>query len=418
MELQSWHIPITEERSFKEIKECLLSKGLISMVDEAGRVFQKFTEPLGISISFPLVASPFSDLLSRPDNDALCYFELIEDAKEAQWLNLIIASKNESAGSQLLADCQSVLGQEKVIKGTIQEEQIAESFREHLKEGTHGRLLSDPDFTSSLDILYDPVIRKQLRQFDIFGDSAISGALIEDLIPEVGGLKKSEVRRLINDEKLFSKQFSIGCNNCGASTLVFSTKEGAQAAFTNSTSRKCFRCNKDLQIVETFTLGDAILKGLTQGFWLEYLVHRIVQPKSMLSVAGIVMENFELDVVSLTCEKVILYECKDSSFGERDFWMSVPKAQRLDADILWIVTTEPVHENVKKAIEWQKEQARFEIFIIENLADQQSIESAISERLDQVRNDFLANVFIREPDLYRYPLSLRRRLLRRRPTRF
>lgn len=419
MKIQTWHIPTVERVSFEEIKKRLLGKGFVSVVDEAGKTFRKYTEPLKVTIHFPFVAIPSSDLLSRPDSNSLCYIEFVEDAEERQWLNLIMISEDELAGSQLLADCESAFGEQKVIKGTFQEAQIAERFKKELKQGPHGTFLSDPEFTSSLEILYAPAIREQFHSFvDTFGNSAISGTLIEEILPRARGFKKSEVRRLINDENLFSQRFSIGCNKCGASYLTFPTREEAQESLKHSISRKCFRCDADaLNAIETFALREVLLKGLTQGLWLEHLAHQVVHPASVFSVAGIMLENFEIDVISVTSENVILFECKDTSFGERDFWMSVPKAQTAGADILWIVTTEPLHENVKRTIEGQRRQVGFEIFITENLADQQSITGNISQKLEQVQNAFLRNLFTRQAELYRFRPSLRRRLLRRPPTR-
>jgi len=415
MKIQTWHIPIPEKVSFEEIKKQLLGKGFISVVDEAGKIFRKYTEPFKITIPFPFVTIPSSDLLSSQDGNALCYTELVKESEETQRLDLIVISEDELVASQLLTDCESAFGEQKLIKGTSQEAQIAKRLKKELKQSTHGRMLSDPEFISSLEVLCDSSIREQFHSFvETFGDSAISGAIIEEIFPKVKRLKKSEVRRLINDERLFSKQFSIGCNRCGTSHLTFPTNEEAQESLNHSISRKCFRCGENaLDVIETFKLREAFLKGLTQGLWLEYLVHQVVQPLSIFSIAGVVLENFEMDVVSLTAENVILFECKDTSFGERDFWMSVPKAQALNANTLWIVTTEPLHENVKRIIEGQKRQVRFEIFITEGLVDQHSITSNISQKLEQVQNSLLRHLFTRESELYRLLPTLRRSFLTR-----
>lgn len=427
MKIQTWHIPITEKAPFGEIKKRLLSKGLVSVVDEARKTFDKYTEPLGVTIPFPFVDISSSDLLSRQNISVLCYIELVEEQprpKEVeyppvQYLNLVIIGEDELAGSQLLGDCRSILGEQEAIKGTSREAEIAKDLEERVTESTHGKLLSNSELASPLEILYDPGIRKQLRSFvDTFGDSTVSGAFIEEILPKRSELKKSEIRRLVNNDSWFSKQFSLGCSRCGASTLAFLTREEAQESLSHSTSRKCFMCEENtLGIVETFALREALLKGL-QGLWLEHLVHQLVQPTSVFSVAGVMLENFEIDVISVTSENVILFECKDTSFGERDFWMSVPKAQSAGAGILWIVTTEPLHENVKKAIDGQKRQERFQIFITENFADQQSIASDVFQRLEQVQGAFLKNLFTHEAELYRRLLpSLLRRPLRRPPMR-
>lgn len=420
MKIQTWHIPITENVAFKELKERLFNKGLISTVDEAEKTFHKYTEPLKVAIRLPSIIDPSADLLSRPDSSALCYVELMgEPPEETRILDLIIISEDELTGSQLLADCRSILGEQEAIRGTTREAKIAKSLEERIKEGPHGKLLTTPEFTSSLEILYDPAVRKRLRSFvDIFADSTVSVAVIEEILPSQCGLKKSEVRRLINDERLFSKRFSVGCNRCGASYLTFPTREEAQESLKHAVSRKCFRCDAEaLDVIETFALREVLLIGLTQGLWLEHLVHQLVQPASVFSVAGIMLENFEIDVISVISGNVILFECKDTSFGERDFWMSVPKARAAGADTLWIVTTEPLHENVKRAIDGQKRQERFEIFISEKLADQQSIAGEISHKLGQVQSGFLTDLFTHEGELYRLPPSLRRRFLRRPPMR-
>lgn len=416
MKVQTWHIPIPEKVPFEEIKKQLLGKGSISVVDEAGKTFRKYTEPLKITMPFPFVTIPSSDLLSSQDGNALCYIELVEESPETQRLNLIVISKDELTESQLLTDCQSVLGKQEATRGTTREAKIVKSLEGRLKEGPHRKLLNSPEFTAPLETLYDSVVRNQLRSFlDIFSDSIVSKALIEDILPKKSALKKAEIHRLLNNGSWFSKQFSIGCSKCGASTLVFSTKEEAQESLSHSTSHKCFMCEENtLEAVEVFGLKEAILKGLAQGLWLEYLVHQVVEPLSIFSTAGVELENFEIDVISVTCESVILFECKDTSFGERDFWMSVPKAQAVDANILWIVTTEPLHENVKRTIDGQKKQVGFTIYVTESFADQQSITGDISHKLEQVQNYFLRNLFAREHEFYRLP-TWRRTSLRRPP---
>ena len=414
MKVQTWHIPISQKVSFEEIKKQLLGKGSVSVVDEAGKVFHKYTEPLKITIPFPTITIASSDLLSSQNGNALCYVELVEESPQTQQLNLVMVSKDQLTESQLLADCQSVFSKQEAVRGTTREGKIVKSLEGRVKEGPHKKLLSIPEFASSLETLCDPVIRKPLRAFmDIFGDSTVSRAYIDDILPKRGELKKSETHRLLNNEDLFSKQFSIGCSKCGVSTLVFPTKAEAQESLSHSASHKCFMCGENtLEAVEAFGLKEAVLKGLGQGLWLEYLVHQVVQPDSIFSVPGVASENFEIDVVSVICESVILFECKDTSFGERDFWMSVPKAQTVDADILWIVTTEPLHENVRRTIERQKRQVRFEIFITENFTDQQGITNDLSQKLEQVQDSFLRRLFTRERELYAWQRNLLRRPLR------
>jgi hypothetical protein len=313
-----------------------------------------------------------------------------------------------------LADCESALGAQKATRGTFQEAQLAEKLKKRLKQSTHGELLSNPEFAPSFEVLYDPAVRQQIHPFiETFGNSAVSGAFIEEAIPRRSGLKKADIRGLINNEVWFSKQFSIGCSKCGVYTLTFLTKEEAQESLSRSTSRRCFMCEENtLGIVEVFALKEALSKGL-QGLWLEHLVNQIMQPVSLLSMAGKQIEGFEVDVVSLTCEQVILFECKDTSFGERDFWISVPKAQALNADILWVVTTQPLHDNVRNAIDRQKNQTRFNIFVTEKLTDQQGIASDISQKLEQAQNSFFANLLTSESRFYSYVPSLRRRYLAR-----
>ena len=96
--------------------------------------------------------------------------------------------------------------------------------------------------------------------------------------------------------------------------------------------------------------------------------------------------------------KVILLECKDTSFGQNDFINLNAKAQETKADVVGIITTQPLHENVKRLLERTNKQSRLNIFYSENTDNREKIEAAVKNQMDSVRDTYIQKLF--NPTLY------------------
>jgi hypothetical protein len=62
------------------------------------------------------------------------------------------------------------------------------------------------------------------------------------------------------------------------------------------------------------------------------------------------VESDEIDVVAVFAEQVVLVECKDTSFGQNDLYVTSVKAQNVGADVVIILSTRDIHQNVRNAI--------------------------------------------------------------------
>jgi len=114
------------------------------------------------------------------------------------------------------------------------------------------------------------------------------------------------------------------------------------------------------------TKGETDKSPIRQGLWLEKLVEEIAKENSLATVAGRMLETNELDVVSVAHDSLIIFECKDTNFGQNDFYVLTMKAQLVGAHVMVIVTTRDVSENVKRALERVSQQEfRQRMFLIE-----------------------------------------------------
>lgn len=97
-------------------------------------------------------------------------------------------------------------------------------------------------------------------------------------------------------------------------------------------------------------LDDRRQRALKQGLWLEHLVADICLQFTPDVWAGQMADLFELDVVAMIDGQTLLFECKDSSFGQNDFLVALKKAHDVEASTLLLLSTRPFHPNVIRAI--------------------------------------------------------------------
>jgi hypothetical protein len=92
-------------------------------------------------------------------------------------------------------------------------------------------------------------------------------------------------------------------------------------------------------------------RAVEQGLWLEWLTYETLNAYSGLVWHGVMSAGQELDALAVFNENILLAECKDTSFGHNDFVVALHKANLNSADLLLVVTTQPLHANVLSAIE-------------------------------------------------------------------
>ena len=95
------------------------------------------------------------------------------------------------------------------------------------------------------------------------------------------------------------------------------------------------------------------------------MIEEILNTEMRKVWVGVMHDNDELDVVGVGLNKSILVECKDGAFGQNDLYSLMIQAGDIGSDVVLIVTTQPVHSNVKTTLDKYKERGRRVMKIIE-----------------------------------------------------
>jgi len=379
------HFYSSEPLSLQDIKEKLCAAGLVSVRDEMGAVFSNRVRFLGIEIPPPIDIPQFSEIFARADAQGLCHIKV---SRAESYVELHILASDEQTGSELNNICKSLVETGSTELGTVLDAQLVQSLRNRLKDGPNGKMLKDDEITVVLTNLYNPETRNFINSvIQQFGQEAIPQAVITGML---GKKASSFIKKLVSQEQLFDKRYVLNCDSCGTSVLEFPDREAAAHSLEGTVNRKCRICDEGkIQVVEAFAVKEAVYKGLKQGLWLEKLTYEAIKPLSIFADAGQIIDTFELDVIAVSYGSVILVECKDTSFGQNDFLQLDAKAEEIGADIIGIVTTQPLHENVSSLIQRRKKEAQRTIFTIESTDDPIKISSSIKAEIAKIRGDYL-----------------------------
>lgn len=372
---------------------------LKSLKDEASKQLSPFEISLG-----SLLDIGEQEILICPDRRALVTAELVS-GDEHRYLQTVIIFEEDSAKDALLKALSEVTQlKAEATKGTVRDEIQVRKLEGVMEElSANGQKLAAPTFQSVLQKLFDLKIREIVR--DVYG--AYKEALVAAPL-----LKKSEVLRrytevtnkVLSDADLFIRKYKISCKKCEErySTfplipLVYDSKEAAQVALDSSENQKCGICSEPLGVEESFSLRDIAWQSVQQGLWLEYLTYSVAEKKAVAAFAGRMVGLHELDVVAVLGEEIILFECKDTSLGHNDLFITAGKAQAIGASKVCMITTRDIHDNVKKTVEelsrpWERE------FTLEQAEEETEIRSKITNFLENIEKNYIQHIFAqREP---------------------
>lgn len=130
------------------------------------------------------------------------------------------------------------------------------------------------------------------------------------------------------------------------------SRETIQAA-----CRECYDDSVRSAIRSNKLAGGEVTTALRQGLWLEHLVADVCLQFTEDVWAGQMADLFEVDVIANVDGQILLFECKDSSLGQNDFFIALKKAHAINADLLVLIATKPFHSNVVRAIEGELDRA-------------------------------------------------------------
>lgn len=291
------------------------------------------------------------------NKDVFIFFKYVENGFE-----LNITTDNEQKAEEI---CNLASKVKKVIscqKGYFVDNELIADIKKKLKKlSPNGKIINDKKFNSPyLKIISSDPLRLLVKKIaNTYNDLPVPLEQIKNL-----NVNLSELDKLISDQGLTIKNYKIICDGCKQpSEFLFKKREDAIDSFKKA-KFSCPKCSQDKTcILEYYCLTTEAIK-IIKGTWLEKLCAEHVNKFTNNYWAGYISDQNELDGVTVFSKKIILIECKDTSFGQTDLYITLAKADDLNAKQILIVTTNNVHDNVKKLIEKYEKEGKRKIKII------------------------------------------------------
>ena len=180
-------------------------------------------------------------------------------------------------------------------------------------------------------------------------------------------------------------------------------KAAAKALYDDGLREKVKKCLNSNTSLKELQISNHHLKVVKQGLWLELLAKEIMDRHCSKAWAGQFFNSNEIDVIGTISDYTVLIECKDRSFGLKDLFFTIEKANDVWADIVILITTQPLHANVKLKIPSAKSQLFDEGDLIV-ISEKQSgkIQSQLSKILTRLSADYYER-WMNWPMPERYP---------------
>lgn len=414
--VKCFNVPGADPAVVGRLRQAFIDEGFSSVGDELSAVLEKHFAKYGLPVDVAGYDSERSDTLADPEGRVVCQVSLEAGAHmhpSAQTLVVSAVCDPEGGEERVMAIVSRCIDQSLPKPGlpyeTSQVERITNSLR---NLSPNGKLLADPAMGPVLSQMYDIHGRRLLKRIvSAFGtEPATRDQLLRAVtVPGGGRPPKKALAALLDADGLFRESYLIGCPDCGERALAFARRDQAERTLKQAADRTCSFCRAGrLAVVDAYAASEHAAKALQQGLWLESLVHETLQRESLVALAGRMLEAFELDVACVAYGNVVLVECKDAPFGQTDYVNLVVKAQELRADLVGIVTTNPLHENVKRLVAGQTERGEREWLVVDNVEDAAQIAATVAGWIQRLRDGYLRRLFSSEALLGPDELAYRR----------
>jgi hypothetical protein len=384
------------------VRRAFIDGGFSSVGEELLTVLNRHFGKYELRVEVPGYDPQLSDTLADPEDCVLCQVSveaaLSRGDPVGQALVVSIVSDGEESEERAMALFSQCVGQQAVRPGLPEETRQVERITSSLQAlSPNGKLLADPAMGPVLRRLHDVQARRLLgRIATTFGtEPATREALLRAVRVAGGGRPpKKALEELLEVDGLFRQSYLIGCSHCGERALTFATRQQAERALKEAVDPRCSFCREGkLAVLDAYGASEHAAKGLQQGLWLESLVQETLQRESLVALAGRMLEAFELDVACVVYGHVLLVECKDAPFGQNDYMNLLVKAQELGADIVGVVTTNPLHENVKRLVEGQTQRRERDWLVAEDMEDAAQIARTLAAWVQRLRESYLHRLF-------------------------
>jgi hypothetical protein len=255
----------------------------------------------------------------------------------------------------------------------------------------NGKLLSDPEIREAATELCEDELRENVRQLV----TAFPGRFVSiDTMQRLEPFEKNPaaLSMILKKPKIVSRLYSITCEACGSRHIDYAEKVKAERAVSESEGQ-CGLCGEQgLTVTETFSVTEPWVKALRQGLWLELLISDLASSRTDSVWTGQMVGRNEIDVLAVFASHTILFECKDTSFGQNDLYIAAAKAERANADVVIIVTTRDVHQNVLDDLAEIGKRGDREFRLVSK-STAKDLKDETTLILDQLSGDLLKNWF-------------------------
>lgn len=378
--IRAYHVKLEREKDSRDVAASILSAiGGEALLARAQAELREKLEPFGLIVPFPVYPDNVEVVLTS-DAKVAAVIRAIDHPREAY---VEIALVSQDADVPDLANLANSLSLE-VHTGCIESAREIERLSKRLGElSPNGRLLADSDNKKVFQRLAQDQLREDLSAIvNALGGSPITSDLLKQ--HEAFKDRVDQLEATLSDSDLAAKQFIIYCGECGVQHLAFQSLQRARSVLSEVDSR-CVSCGQPgLDVVESYTLSEIVVKGLQQGLWLESLASEVMSRRCDAVWSGQMVNTNEVDVLGVHLGATVLVECKDTSFGQNELYVAAMKAQDLGADTVIIATTRDVHPNVLEAKDrlenWLRGRRPFTILSGQTAETfERGIDSALSE---------------------------------------
>lgn len=389
MSFRTYHCTPQGAVTFEELL-ALISKSVGSnfspILREAAREIKEELASVGLVISVPVHDEDIEILLNRETKHLLA---LRFSSFEESGLDMLEFSGGTKR-QDIIEPLQKAIGVN-IDKGSLLEAALFKTVQERLgKLSRNGKVLADRASREAIRRLYDDTLRQKMK--------TILSALHDHMLP-LEAFKyllkgnSTAMKKLFDDSRLFERSYGIRCKTCGSMQLVFPTRDKADDAMAHS-KNYCAACKSEgtLAITEAYETIETARLAIQQGLWLESLASDVVSQVTEHIWTGQMVNSSELDVLSIYCDKIVLIECKDSSFGQNDLHAAAAKAEDVRADIVMIVVTRDLHPNVQASVDRYNQKGERTFRTIVNNSTKK-IQSALKTSLEETRSNFINRWF-------------------------
>lgn len=387
---------ISQLTSQEKIKLLAIKRKLLAIKCNYEKALKKRLSNLEISNKISTLISRvgirFSDpfyeiLLSESEKILIGIHEVVFGSLEIK-----VLSESKDKFTSLLELIKSFNGVKKFNYGTFSESVEAKELKKEFNLSPHGKKLKDRKYKKVFPKLYDNETREILSEIiKTYAGLPVPIEIVKDI--EVVKKKEEIAKKIFKDKSLTSKGYTITCGKCDyLSNVTFNTKIAANKSLKNI-EYTCPQCKKITQrITETFCVREEVIDVLEGGLWLEKFIGQIMEEETKNVWSGVTIDTNELDIVAILNEKIFLIECKVPSFGETALHVLLGKAGAIDANIVIIVTSKEVHENVKSAITKYQERGEREVYLIQSNIPEK-ISSALQDILRKEEERYIKSIF-------------------------